>query len=66
MISSARTSEVLLAQATSDKKIPLTKSKIRTLRVENGMMDSKNIKDTDNESVTQSSFKNLFAEAIKR
>lgn len=30
------------------------------LKVENGMMESKKTKDTDNESVTQSSLSNLF------
>jgi len=40
--------------------MPLIRSKIRMLKVENGMIESKKTKDTDNESVTQSSLSNLF------
>jgi hypothetical protein len=66
LISSARTSEILPAQAALEIKYPFTKSNIRMLRVENGMIDSKKTKDIDKDNVTQSSLANLFIEATKR
>jgi hypothetical protein len=36
------------------------------LKVENGMIDSKKTKETDNESVTQSSLSNLYKAAENR
>lgn len=65
-ISSARTSEILPSQALLEIKRPLIRSKIKMLKVENGMIDSKKTKDTDNDSVTQSSLSNLFSAAENR
>jgi hypothetical protein len=66
LISSARISEILPDQAVSDMKYPFTKSKINILRVVKGMMESKKTKDTDRDSVTQSSLTNLLTEATNR
>ena len=53
-------------KAVLEIKKPLIRSKIRMLKVENGMIDSKKTKDTDNDSVTQSSLSNLFKTADNR
>ena len=41
----------MLAQAALEIKNPLTKSKIRILKVVNGMIESKKTKDTDSDGV---------------
>ena len=64
--SSASISEIFPAQAALEKKSPLTKSKIRILKVVKGMMDSKKTNDTDNDNVTQSSLMNLFKDVATR
>ena len=56
----------MLAQAALEIKNPLTKSKIRILKVVKGMIESKKTKDTDNDSVTQSSLSNLCKEVENR
>jgi hypothetical protein len=56
----------LLAQAALEIKNPLTKSKIRILKVVKGMIESKKTKETDKDSVTQSSLSNLFKEVVNR
>jgi len=59
LISSASVSEILSDQAALETKKPLTKSKIRILKVVKGMIESKKTKDIDKDRVTQSSRANL-------
>jgi hypothetical protein len=47
LISSARVSQILTAQAALEIKKPLTKSKIKMLNVEKGMIESKNTNEID-------------------
>ena len=65
-ISSARISEILPAPTVLEIKNPLTKSKIRILKVVKGMIESKKTKDTANDRVTQSSLTNLLKEVENR
>ena len=64
--SSASISEIFPAQAALEKKRFLTKSKIKTLKVVKGMIESKKTNDTDNDNVTQSSLMNLFRDVTSR
>jgi hypothetical protein len=64
--SSASISEMFPAKAALEKNNPLTKSKIRILKVVKGIIESKKTKDTDNDNVKQSSLMNLFKDVASR
>ena len=53
-------------QAALETKKPLTKSKIRILKVVKGIIESKKTKDIDKDRVTQSSRANLVKAVDKR
>jgi hypothetical protein len=56
----------LTAQAALEIKKPLTKSKIKMLNVEKGMIESKKTNEIDKDRVTQSSRANLVKAAENR